>query len=116
MDTFKQYFLKNINEMGETRVPIQMKKQAQQVLQTAHTAARGRGTPEEMSQRMSELAQLHKTLDAYSSEDIKSKIVQKYNQIKHFLEQPQEEVDITTQNLMDCVEYITELYEFIIND
>ena len=101
--------------MGETRVPAQVRKQAQRVLQTAHTAARGRATPDEMSQQLQSLAQLHKSLDAYSSEDIKSKIVQKYNQIKHFLEQPQEEVEITTQNIMDCVEYISTLYEHIVN-
>lgn len=114
MDTFKQYFLRN--EMGESRVPLPVRKQAQEVLQTAHTAARGRATPEEMSQRLHDLAQLHKSLDPYSSEDIKSKIVQKYNQIKQFIEQPQEEVEITTQNLMDCVEYVTALYEYIISD
>ena len=107
MDTFKQYYKRIITEMGDT--PTLVARDAQDRIRNAHDVARqarrGRAQQEDINAAMEDMVATHKSLNQYSSHELKDKIVDKYNELKNIL-QGENTGEYTVQHLEDCVQYL----------
>ena len=112
MNTFKQFFIDEAG-FGENRPPNRLANMIQNTVRNADATARagikGGVREQELQSAMAQLSKAHKLLDQYSSEDLKRKIVDKYNKVKHALEQQP-----TAQNVMDCVQHFRDIYNIIV--
>jgi hypothetical protein len=114
METFKQYHNQILSEMSApARVANDILSRARDASDTARQARRGRAGQEEINAAMKDMVNAHKSLDQYSSHELKDKIVDKYNELKAMLQGESNE-DPTVQHLEDCVQYIQTLCDDIL--
>lgn len=107
MDTFKQYYTQILNEMsGET--PALVVKAMQNRLRAAHDvsrkARRGRIGQDAVADAMEDMVHAHNELKNFGGDDLKRKIVDKYNELKATLQG--ENYKPTVEHLEDCVQFI----------
>lgn len=115
MDTFKQYYNQILSEMAApSRVAREILDRTRDASDTARAARRGRAGQEEINAALADMVNAHKSLDRYSSHELKSKIMQKYNELKDILQGKQSEEEHTVQHLEDCVQYIQALCDDIL--
>lgn len=113
MQTFKQYFLDESGFMTPDQVPNKLAGMIQNTVQRAELAAKAasRGDTDEQHLRsaMKQLSKAHKMLDRYSSEELKRKIVDKYNLVRIALQQQP-----TVQNVTDCVQHLQDIHDMLV--
>lgn len=113
MQTFKQYFLDESGMMTPDRVPNKLASMIQNTVLraelTAKAAARGKADEQQLQSTMAQLSKAHKMLDKYSSEDLKRKIVDKYNLVRVALEQQP-----SVESITDCVQHFKDIYNVLV--
>lgn len=114
MDTFKQYYNQILSEMAApAKIVKNILQRARDAGDVARAARRQRAGQDQINAAIADMVDAHKSLDQYSSHDLKSKIMAKYNELKAMLQGESTE-EYTVQHLEDCVQYIQELCDDIL--
>ena len=114
MDTFKQYYNQTLSEMAApNRVARQILDRVRAAGDVARSFRRKRAGQKEVDAKIADMVAAHKSLDQYSSHELKSKIVKKYNELKEILQGTHTE-EYTVQHLEDCVQYIQTICDDIL--